>query len=128
MTDGNSPKTKGDLIQRMKAIKAERKRLSAQDSILGKEYAELELQLIAALDDDGTESTKAQGTSATINETIVADVQDWDQFYQYIKDNEAFYLLQRRVNNKPYQEILNGGDTVPGVQKFVKRSISLRNN
>ena len=44
-------------------------------------------------------------------------VEDWDAFYRYIKENDAFYLLQRRPSATAFREAfqLEGDTGIPGV-------------
>jgi hypothetical protein len=81
---------------------------------------------MAAMDAAGTDISRNSGFSAVLTETVVGDVKDWDAVYEYVKENEAFYLIQRRISNKPFQELLESGQTVPGIEKFTKRAISIR--
>lgn len=50
-----------------------------------------------------------------------AQVIDWPSFYEYIKTNDAFDLLQRRVNEAAIEE--RGGE-VPGVEMYEYEDLS----
>jgi hypothetical protein len=45
-------------------------------------------------------------------------VEDWPAFYLYIKKNNAFDLLQRRVNDGAIKERWEDKKQVPGVSRF----------
>ena len=71
---------------------------------------------------------KASGSKATvsISANTVANVEDWDSFWSYIIKNKYTHLLQRRVSDPAYRELLEQGKRVPGVQPFVKRTLNVR--
>jgi hypothetical protein len=53
-------------------------------------------------------------------------VKDWDLVYDYIKTNDSFYLLQKRMSAAAFRELLNLGHEVPGVEIFKDRKLNLR--
>lgn len=82
--------------------------------------------LIERIDAQGM--VKATGRRATISikETVVANVENWDEFYRYIHRNKAYHLLERRPANAAYRELLDARNKpVPGVVPFKKRDLSL---
>lgn len=64
--------------------------------------------------------------SVSMAEETQPSVQDWEALYDYIKENDAFYLLQRKVNSAPYRELLTMGDELAGVQPVTVRKLSVR--
>lgn len=122
----NSPMRLGDMIDRLHELRELRRALSKQDDTLKEEFSALEQAVIARLGDDGTIRAEGSSASVSISETDVATVTEWDDLYPYIRDNDAFYLLQRRVNNAAYQELAKAGVEVPGVTTFTKKSLNLR--
>lgn len=61
----------------------------------------------------------------TIVPKLIPTVEDWPAFYAYIKKNNAFELLQRRVGQEAVNERWEEGKTVPGVVAFRKLTLSL---
>lgn len=55
----------------------------------------------------------------------VPQVEDWNKFYTYVKKNNAFDLLQRRLNGKAVEERWNAKKKVAGVGVFKAVKISL---
>lgn len=49
---------------------------------------------------------------------VVPQVADWPAFYKYVKKNNAFYLMQKRLSESGIVEIWEDGKKVPGVEKF----------
>ncbi len=64
--------------------------------------------------------------NVSISETDVPTVKDWDLVYDYIKTNDSFYLLQKRMSAAAFRELLNLGHEVPGVENFKDRKLNLR--
>jgi hypothetical protein len=108
-----------DLRTQLKAVQDEEKRL--KDLL-----ADNELQIIAQLDEQGVTRSGIGPYSMSISETLVGNVTDWDDVYGYIREHDAFHLLQRRLANAAYGEILESGDSLPGVEPFTKRSLNFR--
>ena len=64
--------------------------------------------------------------TVSISTNVVANVEDWDALYPYIAKNKLWHLLQRRVSDPAYRELLDAGKKVPGVQPFSKKRLNLR--
>lgn len=52
-------------------------------------------------------------------------VMNWDKFYDHIRKNKAFELLNRAVNIKAVKERWEEGREVPGVEKFFYKDVSV---
>ena len=88
---------------------------------------ELEHEIMSLLDEQGTKSAGVNGVATvSISETIVPTVEDWTSFHAYIRENNAFFLLNRATNAASYREALGLGNEIPGVTPFTKRSLSVR--
>jgi hypothetical protein len=50
---------------------------------------------------------------------------DWDSFFNFMKDNEAFALMQRRINNANMDQFLEENPNLhpPGLQADINQSI-----
>lgn len=108
-----------DLRMQLKAVQDEEKRLKAL-------LDENEDLIIAQLDAQGVTRSGVGPYSMSISLTTVGNVEDWDQVYDFIRENDAFHLLQRRLANAAYNELREGGEAVPGVVPFEKRSLNFR--
>lgn len=118
--------TIADLIAKMFEIRERRQAISKEDKELIEEWEGLQAKVLDNLDGQGaTRVSSALGT-AVITEDLVPQVNDWDALYSYIRDNDAFHMLQRRVATAAYRELREGGHDVPGIAPLKKRSISLR--
>lgn len=122
----NSPLTTSEIMERMFEIRSERKTLSERDSELVQEWEKLEQILLGRFDEQGSVRVTSRQGTASISEQTLAIVEDWDAVDNYIIQNRATHLLQRRVAVGAYREMLAAGQSVPGTRPITKRSINLR--
>ncbi len=59
-----------------------------------------------------------------ITTKIIPTVEDWDKLYAFVKKQNAFYLLQRRVSESAVKELWENNKQVPGVGQFLAPSVS----
>lgn len=114
------------LIDTMFLIREEIRALEAQKKEKEQKLKKLKLEYQAACAAAGTDYARGKLASASITEQIVPIVEDWAAVHEYIMENNALYLLHRRLSAGPWKELLDMGDTVPGVEPFTKRDVSLR--
>lgn len=95
---------------------------------LKKAFREKEQAVLARMADEG--ALKVTGMEGTISVSIqtLADIEDWDKFYDYIWEEKAFHLLERRPASKAWREEveIRHGEMVPGTKGFEKRTLNLR--
>lgn len=115
-----------EIIATMVDIREEKRKIKAVEKELNERWRSLEMELLIRLDDQGMEQAKTKEGTASINETVLPQVVDWDAFNAHILENEALFLLQRRPAAAAYRELLDSGEKVPGVEPYTQRSIGLR--
>jgi hypothetical protein len=120
------PATTGAIIDDIWAMREEKRRLES-------EVKEVEARIKTAQDDlmermksEGIEKATGSKASVSLSSTVVADVQDWDAFWPYIAKNKFWHLVQKRVSDPAYRELLDLGKKVPGVQPFTKHAVLVR--
>jgi len=71
--------------------------------------------------------SKASGMFATagIMTTNIPFIKDWNAVHEYIKTNDRFDLLQRRIGVVAWRELYDNGILVPGTESAVDTDISL---
>ncbi len=120
------PISTGAIIDQLWACKEEKKLLTAQIKEADGRIKEIEDTLMERFESEGmTKATGARATAFTTS-SIVGDVQDWEEFWTFIIKKKYTQLLQRRVSEPAYRELLEKGIKVPGVIPFTKKSIGLR--
>lgn len=122
----NSPKSLGQIIDRMKVVRDERRLIGARDKVLVEEFDQLEAQLITRMKAEGMESTSSPLATATKTVNEIPVVEDWDAFYAYMRDSDSLHLLQRRAAIGAMTELKNASVAIPGVRWIEKEEISLR--
>ena len=122
----DQPLTTADIIARMVEIREERRNIGKRDKELIDEFRPLELELIIRLDEQGMEKASTSSGTASITETVLPQVVDWDEFYDWIVKNDAFYMLQKRPAAAAYRELQESGTEVAGLVPFTQRAIGLR--
>jgi hypothetical protein len=118
--------TLADLANDRDVLRERKRELEAEIKLLDQALAANELAIIERLDGMGVSRFAVGKLSFSISENTVGNVEDWDQVYDYIKANNAFHLVQRRLANAAYKELLDMGDSLPGVVPFNKRSLNFR--
>lgn len=118
--------TTADLIARLVDIREEKRKIKAREKELNDEWRTLELEALIRLDDQGMDKASTKRGTISIGENILPQVVDWDAFGEHIIQNDALYLLQRRPAAAAYRELLESGETVPGVEPYTQRQINLR--
>jgi hypothetical protein len=66
-------------------------------------------------------STEVAGANARAKwgTKSVPQVRDWPSLYDYIRSSGAFELLHKRIGVKAWQERVDAGLTVPGVEQVI---------
>ena len=100
--------------------------LEAELSDIKSQLDDNEFEVIEMLDELGVNKFSVGKMSFSISETLVGNVQDWDKVHECIRENNAFHLLQRRLSNAAYKELLDLGEAPEGIEPFTKRSLNFR--
>lgn len=125
-TKASNAPSMGALIDRLWACREEKRRLEEQIKEVEKTIEGLTEAVFGALETNGLDKATGSKASVSVSTNVVADVQDWDAFWAYIIKNKYTHLLQRRVSDPAYRELVEAGKKVPGVQPFPKRKLTLR--
>lgn len=115
-----------DLAATRDALREQKRGLEAQVKDIDAALAGNETDIIEIADEMGLDRFAVGKLTFSISSQVVGNVEDWDAVHAYIKENDAFYLLQRRLSNAPYKEILDSGESLPGVVPFTKRTLNMR--
>lgn len=126
MPDDTIPIRLGDLIDSMYDLREEKRQLEEVLKEINGRLDAFETQIRAKLDELGTTQAKGSRGSASISEQEVFSISDADSFFNYVAENTAWHLVQRRPASNAIRELIAMGTEVPGIASFTKRSISLR--
>lgn len=101
----------------------------AETNTLKSAKTDLEVYLLSRLDEQGLERMGTDVANISVSTEVVPTTHDWEALFNYIRDNDAFYLLQRRMNAGAYRELaasLPEGESLPGVEPFTKKKLNMR--
>lgn len=127
--------TLGNLIDKLATVRDKRRKLAEQDKELSAEQEELTQAVLTRLEAEGIDKASGKKATASISRVQVANVNDWEKFHPFIKKTGYFHLLQRRVSDPAYRELLelSASDKKlakqladAGVEPFTKVNLNLR--
>ena len=91
------------------------------------DMAKLEAWLKAKLDADGLTSFKTEYGTAFLTTTDFANVDDWDAVLRFIREEEAYDMLEKRVSKTAVRGYIEANKEVPpGIKYGTKLDINIR--
>lgn len=90
------------------------------------QIADLDAEIMEAMHQSGLEKTATKMGTVSVSTSTVAQVEDWDAFLAYIYKNKYGHLLQRRVSDPAWRELIEQGKKVPGTTGFIKKRLNYR--
>ena len=98
-----------------------------EEAVVQAKMDKLEGQLMVALDKLGGEGMRTAAGTAYISSRSSATVADKDAFMAHVKANQAFDLMDVRVNKTAVDVYAQEhGDVPPGVNYRTERTVSIR--
>lgn len=117
---------KGTTVDKLVSLRNKKRDLEVSVKSLEVQIEDLQSQLLEEMEAAGVDKFSGKLGTVSISTNVVANVEDWDALYPYIAKNKLWHLLQRRVSDPAYRELLDAGKKVPGVQPFSKKRLNLR--
>ena len=112
------------LRHKKEAIEADAK---ANMKGLKEQMVKLEAWLKQKADEDGVTSFKTDSGTAFLTTTDFAAVGDWDAVLSFIRENEAYDMLEKRVSKMAVRGYIEANKSVPaGVNYGTKLDINIR--
>jgi hypothetical protein len=119
------PTKLGACVDKAYALRAERLEIEKQAEEIKKQEAAIKEHIIATFSKADIDGAKGKVASASISRSVKCNVKDWPLVYEYIVDNAAFDLMERRINNKAYRDRMEAGEAIPGTESFDVVTLSL---
>ena len=116
----------GKTIDKIFSLRKKKAELEAAVKDVEGQIALLDAEVLEALEASGVEKTATKHGTVSISTSTVAQVTDWDAFLAYIYRNKYGHLLQRRVSDPAWRELVEQGKKVPGTTGFTKKRLSYR--
>ena len=115
----------GTMIDALYATRAHRLDITKQVDALKAEEREMRAKILEALESVGL--AKASGSLATCGITTSTEpvVNEWEQVHKWIRENDRFDLLQRRLSTVAWRELREAGILIPGTESMEVVDISL---
>ena len=119
-------KKDGTVVDALYAL-AERRRAAAR-AVDDLKAIERELSELLAERLDGQKLSQIRGSAAsfTVSSEVVAQVEDWEKFFDSVAKEDAFDVMQKRVSNKVYRDLLEDGVKLEGVSPISIQKTSCR--
>ncbi len=118
--------TLGADIDDLFELREKKRKLEASIKDLEGRAAIIEARLMESMDEVGLDKMTGRKASVSVTTTVMANVEDWDAFLAFIYKNKAGHLLQRRVSDPAWREMVEIKKVVPGTQPFTKKRLNLR--
>lgn len=121
-----TPISIGPAIDQLNALREKKRKLEAQVSEVEAEYKDLEELLMEKLEAEGSRTGAGKTATASISQSVVGNVTDWDKFNAFVKKMGFFHLYQRRLSDAAVRELFDQGKKIPGCEPFTKKRLNLR--
>ena len=106
-------------------IRDKRRELSKQDDELKAQLDTVAGQLLEICKEQGATTIRTEHGTVSRRTTKNFWTSDWESFYKFIKDNDAFSLMFQRINNTNMAQYLEENPDVhpPGLNADVTQTI-----
>ena len=113
-------------IDRVFLLRKKKAELEAAMKDVEGQISDLDAEILEAMHMSGLEKTATKLGTVSVSTSTVAQVEDWDAFLTYIYKNKYGHLLQRRVSDPAWRELIEQGKKVPGTSPFIKKRLNYR--
>ena len=124
MSDYNDMSTT-ELTERMRNVSSKITENNAVGKELTAEKSSISKILIDRMEQAETNALENEFGTFTLKITERAHVKDWDSVYKYIRENDAFYLLNKAMNVRALKDALKSGEVVPETEIFEQKSVGV---
>lgn len=116
----------GKTIDKIFSLRKKKVELESAIKDLEGQIAILDAEVMEAFEAAGLEKSATKTGTVSLGTSTIAQVTDWDAFLTYIYKNKYGHLLQRRVSDPAWRELVEQGKKVPGTTAFTKKRLSYR--
>jgi hypothetical protein len=116
----------GNEIDAIWKLREDKRAMDTAVKAVEKEIESLEAALLERLDNEGLDKASGKMGTISIGESLNGTIEDWDAFTAYLAKSKNFQLIQKRISDPAYRELLGMGKPIPGVKPFTKRKLNLR--
>jgi hypothetical protein len=117
------------LIDQMDSLREQRRVIAAEDTRLKAEYDAIDIQLVAAIKNQGVQGVRGSTHTASIQVSVQFAIEDFDAYMAFLAKKKMWTGVQRRVGVEAIREFVElSGVLPPGLTRYDKEVISLRKN
>lgn len=114
------------LVERLSKVKNEKTSINNRLKELNGQEEYLESLLITTLQEQGLNKASTEAGTVSIKTDDYPTIEDWDMFWEYIKDNNMPSIIKKSVNSKIWKSYLEQGVSFPGLSSYEKTVLSFR--
>lgn len=114
------------LIREARTLRDEKDVLNRQLKEVNKQQKVIDGRILHYLTDEDLDKISAEGCTAIRSKKEIANVTDWDAFYEYVGTHNAFHLMQRRISSNAAVEMIDADEELPGVEKQTFEDLGFR--
>lgn len=118
----------GDMIEELHQLRTKIRDDEQKLKELKKEFDEKQWNVVALMEELGLDQAKSNSATVFVAKDVLPTVKDWEKLTDYIKENDAHYLFQKRITQSAWKELIESGETVPGVEPFEQTKLNMRSN
>ena len=117
--------TLGEAIDALYQARAARLAKAKEVKDLQAAEAAAKLEVLRLLGEAGLEKASGKLATAGITMDNIPFIKDWDAVYGYIKENDRFDLIQKRIGVVAWRDLFKDGILVPGTEAAIDTDLSL---
>jgi hypothetical protein len=116
----------GKQIDALHSLTLRKKDAEQVVKLIEEDIKKAEEELVELMDKEGVTKSTGKVAAVSITESVVPQVNDWDQFWAYIGKNKYYHLLERRPSVTGCRELFETKGKIPGVVPFTKRRLTCK--
>ena len=118
--------TLNELSRELFAAKREKAHHNEQIKQLNEDIRDYEHRIWKLMDEDNLLKFATPEGTIYLSPQVSPKVVDWDAFYRYIEQNQAFHMLERRPSRAAFRELHEANKPVPGVEAVTYDEVRTR--
>ena len=115
----------GSTIDMLYTRREERLDLERKVKELKRGEEELRMAILQCLGLSGLQKASGHAATASVKTSIIPIVTDWDKIHSYVKEQDRFDLLQKRLSVLAWRDLNDTGVLVPGTEAVEDVDLSL---
>lgn len=106
-----------DLVNQYISVRAQRLELDRQSKVVKEAEDDLQKVIVSKMREQDMKALGATNGLVKLHESEEPVAENWEEIWQFIKENNAWELLHKRITVTAVKERWNDGIAVPGVGK-----------